>query len=152
MRHLVVPRRHPEHNWNPAVQIVTPNGAVPDSIPEDMAMVISTDKGLVVLMGCGHAGVVNTVEYAREIAGAGPLYAVVGGLHLFAAKDDVLAWTAERLRADGIVNLLGAHCTGIEALFRLRQLAGLARATAVVGAVGASFDSGRGITPLALAH
>ncbi len=147
-----VPRRHPEHNWNPAVQIVTPSGLVPDSIPEDMAMVIRTDKGLVVLMGCGHAGVVNIVEYAREVAGAGPLYAVVGGLHLFAATDDVLAWTAERLRADGIVNLLGAHCTGIEALFRLRQLAGLARATAVVGAVGASFDSGRGITPLALAH
>jgi 7,8-dihydropterin-6-yl-methyl-4-(beta-D-ribofuranosyl)aminobenzene 5'-phosphate synthase len=77
---------------------------------------------------------------------------VVGGLHLFAAKDDALAWTADKLHAAGLVELLGAHCTGIEAVLRIRQLAGLSRKTAVVGAVGSSFDSGRGIDPLALAQ
>ena len=147
-----VPRRFPERNWNPAIRIVTPEGLVPDSIPEDMSLVISTDKGLVVVTGCGHAGIVNIVEYAREIAGPKPVYAVVGGLHLFAATDDALAWTAGRLRADGLMYLLGAHCTGIEAVFRIRQLAGLSRETAVVGAVGSSFDSQRGIDPLALAR
>jgi len=147
-----VRRRYPERNWNPAIQIVTPGGLVPDSVPEDMSLVIRTDKGLVVVTGCGHAGVVNTVEYAREIAGPGPVYGVVGGLHLFAAKDETLAWTAEKLHAAGLVDLLGAHCTGIETVFRIRQLAGLTRKTAVVGAVGASFDSDRGIDPLALAQ
>jgi 7,8-dihydropterin-6-yl-methyl-4-(beta-D-ribofuranosyl)aminobenzene 5'-phosphate synthase len=147
-----VPRRYPERNWNPAIRIVTPGGLVPDSVPEDMSLVIRTDKGLVVVTGCGHAGVVNTVEYAREIAGPSPVYAVVGGLHLFAAKDDALAWTADKLRAAGLVDLLGAHCTGIETVFRIRQLAGLSRKTAVVGAVGSSFDSDRGIDPLALAQ
>jgi 7,8-dihydropterin-6-yl-methyl-4-(beta-D-ribofuranosyl)aminobenzene 5'-phosphate synthase len=147
-----VPRRYPERNWNPAIRLVTPGGLVPDSVPEDMSLVISTDKGLVVLTGCGHAGIVNTVEYAREIAGPRPVYAVVGGLHLFAAKDDALAWTADKLRAAGLVHLLGAHCTGIETVFRIRQLAGLSRKTAVVAAVGSSFDSDRGIDPLALAQ
>ena len=147
-----VPRRYPERNWNPAIRIVTPKGLVPDSVPEDMSLVISTDKGLVVLTGCGHAGVVNIAEYAREIAGPSPVFAVVGGLHLFAAQDEALAWTAQKLRAAGLVELLGAHCTGIEAVFRIRELAGLSRKTAVVGAVGSSFDSDRGIDPLALAR
>jgi 7,8-dihydropterin-6-yl-methyl-4-(beta-D-ribofuranosyl)aminobenzene 5'-phosphate synthase len=147
-----VPRRYPERNWNPAISIVTPGGMVPDSVPEDMSLVINTDKGLVVLTGCGHAGIVNIVEYARRVAGPSPVYAVVGGLHLFAAKDDALAWTADKLRAAGLVDLLGAHCTGVEAVFRIRQLARLSRKTAVVGAVGSSFDVDRGIDPLALAQ
>jgi 7,8-dihydropterin-6-yl-methyl-4-(beta-D-ribofuranosyl)aminobenzene 5'-phosphate synthase len=147
-----VPRRYPERNWNPAIRIVTPGGLIADSVPEDMSLVISTDKGLVVITGCGHAGIVNIVEYARQVAGPGPVYAVVGGLHLFAAKDDALAWTAEKLHAAGLVDLLGAHCTGIEAVFRIRELAGLSRKTAVVAAVGSSFDTDRGIDPLALAQ
>jgi 7,8-dihydropterin-6-yl-methyl-4-(beta-D-ribofuranosyl)aminobenzene 5'-phosphate synthase len=147
-----VPRRYPERNWNPTIRIVTPGGLVADSVPEDMSLLIRTDKGLVVVTGCGHAGVVNTAEYAREVAGPGPVYAVVGGLHLFAAKDEALAWTAEKLHAAGLVDLLGAHCTGIETVFRIRQLAGLSRKTAVVAAVGASLDSDRGIDPLALAQ
>jgi 7,8-dihydropterin-6-yl-methyl-4-(beta-D-ribofuranosyl)aminobenzene 5'-phosphate synthase len=147
-----VPRRYPERNWNPAIRVVTPEGIVPDSVPEDMSLVISTDAGLVVVTGCGHAGIVNIAKYAREVAGLSPVYAVVGGLHLFAAKDDMLAWTAEKLHEEGLVDLLGVHCTGIEAVFRIRQLAGLSRKTAVVGAVGSSFDSDRGIDPLGLAQ
>ncbi len=147
-----VPRHTAERNWNPAIQILTPGGPVPDSVPEDMSLIINTEKGLVVVTGCGHAGIVNIVDYARVIAGPRRLYAVVGGLHLFAATDDALAWTAQKLRAAGLVELLGVHCTGIEAVFRIRRLAGLDRPTAVVGAVGSSFDLERGIDPLALAR
>jgi 7,8-dihydropterin-6-yl-methyl-4-(beta-D-ribofuranosyl)aminobenzene 5'-phosphate synthase len=52
----------------------------------------------------------------------------------------------------GLKNLLAAHCTGIESTWRLRRELGLARETAVVGAVGASFTLGKGIDPLALAR
>ena len=147
-----VPRRHAERNWPAGVSIVTAAGLVPDTLPEDMSLVIRTEKGLVVVTGCGHAGVINTVEYAQDIAGHQPAYAVVGGLHLFAATDETLAWTAQRLHDAGLQYLLGAHCTGIEAVFRIRQLAGLSRRSAVVAAVGSSFDSARGIDPLALAQ
>jgi 7,8-dihydropterin-6-yl-methyl-4-(beta-D-ribofuranosyl)aminobenzene 5'-phosphate synthase len=147
-----VPRHHSERNWSPGSYILTTEGLQADSIPEDMSLVLDTDKGLVVLTGCGHAGVVNTLDYARSILGSGHAYALVGGLHLFAASDQALAWTAGQLRAAGLVVLLGAHCTGIEAVCRLRELAGLNRRTAVVGAVGASFDLERGIDPLALAQ
>jgi 7,8-dihydropterin-6-yl-methyl-4-(beta-D-ribofuranosyl)aminobenzene 5'-phosphate synthase len=78
--------------------------------------------------------------------------AVIGGLHTFAASDQALAWTSQRLKAAGLRYLLAGHCTGIEATFRIRQLAGLNRKTAVVSAVGSSFTLGQGIDPLVLAQ
>jgi 7,8-dihydropterin-6-yl-methyl-4-(beta-D-ribofuranosyl)aminobenzene 5'-phosphate synthase len=147
-----VPRPHPERYWGPPASIVTGEGLVADSIPEDMSLIIETDRGLVLVVGCGHAGTVNTVDYGRRIVGAEPVYAIIGGLHLFAATDSALAWTATRLRAVQLGYLLGAHCTGIEAVFRIRELAALGRKRAVVGAVGASFDAAKGIDPLMLAQ
>jgi 7,8-dihydropterin-6-yl-methyl-4-(beta-D-ribofuranosyl)aminobenzene 5'-phosphate synthase len=147
-----VPRPNPERYWGRPASIVTDRGLVPDSIPEDMSLLVDTDKGIVVVAGCGHAGTVNTVEYARHILGPQPVYAIIGGLHLFAAPDSALAWTAARLHSAQLGYLLGAHCTGIEAVFRIRELAALDRKRAVVAAVGSSFDASKGIDPLSLAQ
>jgi 7,8-dihydropterin-6-yl-methyl-4-(beta-D-ribofuranosyl)aminobenzene 5'-phosphate synthase len=147
-----VPRPNPERYYGAPESIVTGGGLVTDSIPEDMALLINTGKGFVIVAGCGHAGTINTVEYARRILGAEPAYAIVGGLHLFAAPDSALAWTATRLRSAQLGYLLGAHCTGIEAVFRIRELADLDRKRAVVAAIGSSFDASKGIDPLALAQ
>ncbi len=75
------------------------------------------------------------------------MYGVVGGLHLFPASDEQLNWTGDKLRDFKVANLLGAHCTGIEAVYRLRERAGLTRKSAVVGSVGATFTLGEGIHP-----
>ncbi|MBL8980815.1 MAG: MBL fold metallo-hydrolase, partial [Gemmatimonadetes bacterium] len=71
--------------------------------------------------------------------------------HLFRATDEQLAWTAAQLKAVGIAHLLAGHCTGIEATYRLRDLTGLTRRTALVSAVGSTFTLGKGIAALALA-
>jgi 7,8-dihydropterin-6-yl-methyl-4-(beta-D-ribofuranosyl)aminobenzene 5'-phosphate synthase len=152
-----VPRVHPERNWGsprggPAGRVQTPDGLVEDNVPEDTSLVIDTADGLVLISGCGHAGVINSMEHARKAVKAAPIVAAIGGFHLFAASDETLAWTAGKLKEFGVRYLLGAHCTGIEALYRLRQLAGLNRQTAVVGAVGASYTHGKGIDPTALAR
>jgi 7,8-dihydropterin-6-yl-methyl-4-(beta-D-ribofuranosyl)aminobenzene 5'-phosphate synthase len=147
-----VPRPNPERYWGQPASIVTASGLVPDSIPEDMSLLVDTDQGIVVVTGCGHAGTVNTVEYARRILGPKPVYAIIGGLHLFAAPDSALAWTATHLHSAQLGYLLGAHCTGIEAVFRIRELAALDRKRAVVAAVGSSFDARKGIDPLSLAQ
>ena len=147
-----VPRVHPERNWSDTGQVRTPEGLVEDTIPEDQSLVFDTDRGLVILAGCGHAGIVNTVEYARKVVRDAPIYAIVGGLHLYALDDERLNWTADQLKANGLANLVGAHCTGIEAVFRIRQRAGLDRKTAVVGSVGSSFVLGQGIDPKDLAR
>lgn len=147
-----VPRPHPERNWPHTGRIRTARGMVEDSIPEDMSLYIDTPNGLVVITGCGHAGTVNTVQHARAVVREAPAYGLIGGLHLFASSDRDMEWTATRLKEFGLGHLLGAHCTGIEAVYRLREIAGLDRKTAVVGAVGSSFTLDGGIDPLALAR
>lgn len=147
-----VPRVHPERNWSPGWKLRGPAGLVDDTVPEDQSLVVNTERGLVVLSGCGHAGIVNTVAYARQTVRPGPIHALIGGFHLFAADDAALEWTADRLREAGVENFVGAHCTGIEAVYRLRARLGLARSAAVVGAVGSSFELGKGIDPRPLAR
>ncbi len=115
-------------------------------------MVVDTADGLILISGCGHAGIVNTVDYARQTFQNTPIYAAIGGFHLFAATDEQLAWTAGQLKSAGVHYFLGAHCTGIEAVFRIRQLLGVSRQAAVVGAVGSSFTLGKGIDARSLAQ
>jgi 7,8-dihydropterin-6-yl-methyl-4-(beta-D-ribofuranosyl)aminobenzene 5'-phosphate synthase len=147
-----VPRRHSERNWSGTGRVRTPEGLAEDNVPEDASLVIDTADGLVVLSGCGHAGIVNTTEYARTVVRNAPIHAVVGGLHLFAATDDILEWTGDQLRAMGVRYLLAGHCTGIEATYRFRDLLRLNRQTAAVSAVGSSFTLGVGIDPLQVAR
>ena len=104
-----------------------------------------TPKGLVVITGCGHAGIVNIVTFAGKHFAGRPVYGIVGGLHLYAASDEAVDWTASKLRGFHVANLLAAHCTGIEATFRLRQGLGLSRKTAVVASVGSSLSLAAGI-------
>jgi 7,8-dihydropterin-6-yl-methyl-4-(beta-D-ribofuranosyl)aminobenzene 5'-phosphate synthase len=146
-----VPRKHPERNWSGRTQVQTPAGLAEDIIADDMALVIDTPAGLVVVTGCGHAGVINIVEHARLFVRPARVHALIGGVHLFNASDQTLGWTSEKLRDFGIDHLLGAHCTGIETLFHLRGTLGLSRATAVIAAVGATFELGRGINPRVIA-
>ncbi len=104
------------------------------------------------LSGCGHSGIINTLEQARNRVRQAPVYAALGGFHLFNFDDSKLDWTADKLREFGIQNFLGAHCTGIEAVYRIRQRARLNRQSCVVSAVGSSFSLDKGIDPLSLAH
>jgi 7,8-dihydropterin-6-yl-methyl-4-(beta-D-ribofuranosyl)aminobenzene 5'-phosphate synthase len=75
-----------------------------------------------------------------------------GGSTSTRADDARLDWTAAELKRLRVSHLVGAHCTGIEAVMHLRQGMGLNRGTAVVGAVGASFDLDTGIDPRPLAR
>jgi 7,8-dihydropterin-6-yl-methyl-4-(beta-D-ribofuranosyl)aminobenzene 5'-phosphate synthase len=144
-----VPRRYPERNFSigPGGRVVTPQGTVEDTIPEDRSLVFDTEQGLIVLSGCGHAGLANTLEYARTVVRKAPVYAALGGWHLFQLSDERLEWTAGKMREYGVQYFLGAHCTGVEAVYRIRQLNGISRERCVVGAVGATFDLQGGISP-----
>ncbi len=146
-----VPRKYPERNWSGSGKVLTPNGLVEDNIPEDQSLVLNTPQGLVVVTGCGHAGIVNILTYAAAEYPNRPVYGIVGGLHLFAASDEQLNWTGDELKEFKVGNLVGAHCTGIEAVYRLRERTGLTRKSAVVGSVGSTFTLAEGIRPGALA-
>ena len=144
-----VPRKFPERNFGigPAGRVTTPEGIIEDTIPEDSSLIFDTAQGLVVLSGCGHAGIANTLDYGRRIVRDAPIHAAIGGWHLFLLDEERLRWTAGKLREYGVTHFLGAHCTGVEAVYRIRELNRMARERCVVGAVGSAFDLDKGISP-----
>ena len=147
-----VPRKYPERNWSNLGKMVTPAGVVEDNIPEDQSIVINTDKGLVVITGCGHAGIVNTLTFAETQFPKTAVYAVLGGIHLYPATDETVDWTADKFKDFGVQYFVGAHCTGINTVYAIRDRLKLPRKSAVVGAVGATFVLGEGIHPGELAQ
>ena len=81
----------PERNWSGAGKVKTPDGITEDTVPEDTSLVLDTDRGLIVLSGCCHAGIINTLEYSRKKVRQAPIYAAIGGFHLMRASDTT--WT-----------------------------------------------------------
>jgi 7,8-dihydropterin-6-yl-methyl-4-(beta-D-ribofuranosyl)aminobenzene 5'-phosphate synthase len=146
-----VPRKYHERNWSDLGKMQAPGGLVEDNIPEDQSLVLDTAKGLVVVTGCGHAGIVNILTDASKKFHGLPVYGVVGGLHLFPASDEQLNWTGDEMKEFKVANILGAHCTGIEAVYRLRDRVGLTRKSAVVSTVGSTFTLSDGIATGVLA-
>lgn len=93
----------------------------PDRLADDLALVINTDSGLVVILGCAHRGIVNTLRHAQNITGKELIYAAIGGTHLFRASDERIEHTIADLREIGIERLGVSHCTGFRASARLAQ-------------------------------
>ena len=95
---------------------------LPDDIEEDQAILIHVqDKGLVVVSGCAHSGIVNTVKYAMEISGVDRVWAVLGGFHLARTPDDELDLTVEQIKAFKPTLIAPSHCTGFNAICRFAR-------------------------------
>ena len=79
-------------------------------------------KGLIVLSGCAHSGIINTVRHAMAVTGTGKVHAVMGGFHLSGpAFEAVIAPTAEAMKKIGPDYVIPCHCTGRKAIMRLEQ-------------------------------
>ena len=94
-------------------------GSHPDSIEDDMALWLRTESGLVVVAGCCHAGIINTVRYALEISGESHLHAVLGGFHLVNASKGRMENTVKDLQRLNPDFLIPCHCTGQAAMQQL---------------------------------
>ncbi|MCC6489378.1 MAG: MBL fold metallo-hydrolase, partial [Candidatus Hydrogenedentes bacterium] len=92
---------------------------VPDELTDDQAAYVDTRDGLVVSLGCAHAGVINTLTYIQHLTCQAPIHTVIGGMHLVSAGSDRLDRTVEALAGMGVRRLLPLHCTGFEATARL---------------------------------
>jgi 7,8-dihydropterin-6-yl-methyl-4-(beta-D-ribofuranosyl)aminobenzene 5'-phosphate synthase len=148
-----IPRIYPEKNYPKGMKKRDSKGnIVEDVIPEDMSMVILTKNGWVLLSGCGHAGLINTITVIKNNLPPQPLFAAIGGFHLLADSDEQIKWTADELKKASLRYFMGAHCTGIEPVYQIREWAGLKRGECIVGSVGASFDLMNGFTAGQLTH
>lgn len=92
-----------------------PACADPDPLLDDQALFIETAAGLVVLLGCAHSGVINTLDYIAGLSGRQPLFAVLGGMHLVGAKMPRLEATVALLKQYDVKGVGTAHCTGMPA-------------------------------------
>lgn len=92
-------------------------------IHDDQAVVLHIkDKGLVILTGCGHAGVINTIRQAQALTGIQKVYAVIGGFHLTGALfEPIIPPTIAALKALGPALVVPAHCTGWKATHTLAR-------------------------------
>jgi len=86
-----------------------------DTLPDDQAIFFDTPRGLVILLGCSHAGVVNTLNYVMKLSGNKQIDSVVGGMHLLNASQDRIEHTISAFRNYNIQHIGLAHCTGANA-------------------------------------
>jgi len=107
-------------------QIVLPDGSIQeDRILDDTSLAFRSRDGLVVITGCAHAGICNTVEYAKKICGERRVSSIIGGLHLRMAGPQ-LDGTLAYLKDQNLASLHACHCTSILAKVALAGVAPLA--------------------------
>jgi metal-dependent hydrolase (beta-lactamase superfamily II) len=97
----------------------TDEQVVPDTLADDQALILETDKGLVVLLGCSHRGVINTLTQVARLKGNHKIHGILGGLHLGKASDGKLAKIIDHLRGFDLKMLGVGHCTGPRAFLAL---------------------------------
>ena len=95
-----------------------PEGRVADEIEDEQALLL--DCGILI-QGCSHAGIINTLTYCRQCCPDIPIHTVIGGLHLLHAGPQRLQQTADALKQWNIKNLYLMHCTGEDAVSFLKQ-------------------------------
>jgi len=88
----------------------------PDPLIDDQAIYIETPDGIVVLLGCAHSGVANTLDYISELTGNRHIRAVLGGMHLVQAKRERFEATLNMLKRYEVDLVAPAHCTGTRAV------------------------------------
>ncbi|MDD5596530.1 MAG: MBL fold metallo-hydrolase [Victivallaceae bacterium] len=92
-----------------------------DELADDQAAFIETPNGLVVLLGCAHSGVINTLRHIEKLTGSKSVYAVIGGMHLGSASEERIRETVNELKKFSVKKLYPAHCTGFYAAARLSR-------------------------------
>ena len=95
-----------------------------DFLLDDQAIVISTASGIVVVLGCSHSGIINTLNYARELTNSDKIHTVIGGTHLIEANSERLELTIKALKDMHIKKIAVSHCTGFKAQMALKQAFG----------------------------
>jgi len=104
------------HLWVKEIGILKP-----DKLADDLAIVINTELGLVVVLGCAHRGTINTLYHAQRLTGRKEIHTVVGGSHLISASEERIWLTVAALKELDVQRLGLCHCTGLPAAAMLAQ-------------------------------
>jgi len=132
-----IPRQTEFEQGDAKMTAVTSSGERlrPDPLTDDLSLVVETPAGLVVLLGCAHAGMINILRcVCRQLPGK-PIHTVLGGTHLGFADDSQFEQTLAALDEFGIERLAVSHCTGLSRAAQLQSRLGERFCFATVGTV-----------------
>ena len=114
-----VPRRTDYELGDKNQVLKSSEGYVKDDIRDDQSVVIETEKGLFIILGCCHSGIINTLSYIVEKMGRRRIHAVIGGTHLGPVSDEQKEKSIDALKAFDIERIGVSHCTGLKTATRL---------------------------------
>ena len=106
-----------------AYGVIAGENAAVDYVIDEGVLIYKSDRGLVIVTGCGHRGIVNIVRHCQKITGIDRIHALIGGFHLRCASR-ARSGTSAVLRQHQPEKIMGCHCTGTGAGYGCRDLAG----------------------------
>ena len=110
---------------------------VRDYVDDDQAIIINVkDKGLVIVAGCAHSGIINTINHAKKISGVDRVYGIIGGFHLISSTAEEIQRTVDEIKKLNPVIVVPSHCTGFPAI---KQFAVQMPGQFVLGVVGTTY-------------
>jgi len=98
------------------------SGYIQDLIMDDQTLIMSTKKGLVIILGCSHSGIINIINYAIERTGQSHIHSIFGGTHLGVISKEAKNRSIEALKRYNIENIGASHCTGLETAMQLLEI------------------------------
>ncbi len=129
-----IPRIHKVETGDPNLLSLTgENKEITDPLHDDASLYIKTPKGLVILLGCAHAGLLNIIDHALEVTGETKVHMILGGTHLKFCSDEQMSATLDRLEELNIDKIGTSHCTGLRGARMLAERFGERFFSASVG-------------------
>jgi len=120
----VVERETPFEKGDTALFLSPEDGGGSDIHIDDLSLVVEGDDGIVVLLGCAHAGMVNILRHVQKMFPEREIKSVLGGTHLGFSSEEQMAGTIEALADMGIEKVGASHCTGLVGAARLMEALG----------------------------
>ena len=116
-----VPRKTSFEKPDPRLFAELDGKTTQDIFLDDQSLILDTDKGLILILGCAHSGMINIINHVVDKTGKGKFYAVLGGTHLDFLTPEQLEESIKSLKKMEIEKIGVSHCTGMRAAFRLHQ-------------------------------
>lgn len=135
-----IPRTSTFEKGDAKMTAVTPGGERihPDPLKDDLSLIVDSEKGLILVLGCAHAGMINIIEYALEKTKRDKIYAIIGGTHLGFASDVQFNETLKVIERYNIERIGVSHCTGLS---RAAMLHSKLKERFFFGSVGSTLEA-----------
>ena len=116
-----VPRQTPFEKPDPKLFTEMSGKISQDTFPDDQSLILDTEKGLVLILGCAHSGMINIIRHVIQKTGKEKFYAILGGTHLDFLTPEQLEESTRYLKTIEFEKIGVSHCTGMRGAFRLHR-------------------------------